>query len=157
MAKRQEKREGKGLRRKGCGGRCYPNKNLPLHHRTQVTVIINSRHTGDANKTANHRILGYTADSRGSVSRFETEQKILLQPQSNVEATGFVQTLKCLYPGLSWTCNDQIPGFSRTQKSFFPGLLNPELIIPEQMVYNSRTFQDLCLFPGLFRAWNSEL
>jgi len=30
--------------------------------------------------------------------------------------TGFVQTLKYCFPGLSRTCNDQIPGFSRTQK-----------------------------------------
>ena len=31
----------------------------------------------------------------------------------------FVHTFKCFFPGLSRTCKDQIPGFSRTQKSFF--------------------------------------
>jgi len=33
--------------------------------------------------------------------------------------SGFVQTLKCFFPGLSRTCKDQIPGFSRNQKYFF--------------------------------------
>jgi len=37
--------------------------------------------------------------------------------------SGFVQTLKHCFPGLFRTCNlDQIPGFSRTQKTRFQGL-----------------------------------
>ena len=39
--------------------------------------------------------------------------------RKNQPTTGFVQKLRCFFPGFSRTCKDQIPGFSRTQKSFF--------------------------------------
>ena len=35
---------------------------------------------------------------------------------------GFVQTVNCCFPGLSSTCKDQIPGFSRTHKTRFQRL-----------------------------------
>ena len=51
---------------------------------------------------------------------FPPNYRLLSVPHN--ESAGFVQKLKCFFPGFSRTCKDQIPGLSRTQKSFFPGL-----------------------------------
>ena len=55
-------------------------------------------------------------------SRHLSPQPIRSTHNYSSMTTGFVQKLRCFFPGFSRTCKDQIPGFSRTKKSFFPGL-----------------------------------
>jgi len=56
----------------------------------------------------------FTRGSNGLVGESDVYMVGSLQTANN---TGFVQTVKYCFPGLSRTCKDQIPGFSRTHNT----------------------------------------